>query len=125
MFPHNFAIFAEILVAYFQTRVTRYKNFEVFEYFFNFNFDIPAILKWRTLVNGPRMRWSMAAHDICFTNSVHSYFFMLGKCIPVIRGKGVFQVIETLHRVIMVENYFCGKLIRVIEEEDFMNFLWS
>ncbi|XP_054277859.1 tafazzin [Macrosteles quadrilineatus] len=57
-------------------------------------FDDPGIwglLSWKHLISRNTMRWSLAAHDICFTNSFHSYFFMLGKCIPVIRGKGVYQ----------------------------------
>lgn len=38
-----------------------------------------------------RIRWALAAHDICFTNKTHSTFFMYGKCIPCVRGGGVFQ----------------------------------
>lgn len=37
------------------------------------------------------LRWILTAEDICFTNPVFSYFFRLGKCIPVTRGGGIYQ----------------------------------
>lgn len=36
-------------------------------------------------------RWVLAADDICFKNPFYSYFFRLGKCIPIIRGGGIYQ----------------------------------
>ncbi|XP_041984500.1 tafazzin [Aricia agestis] len=57
-------------------------------------FDDPGlwgVLDAGTLVRRARMRWALAAHDICFTNAVHSAFFALGKCVPVVRGAGVYQ----------------------------------
>ncbi|CAN6541344.1 unnamed protein product [Malus baccata var. baccata] len=36
-------------------------------------------------------RWVLAAEDICFKNTVFSYFFRLGKCIPITRGGGIYQ----------------------------------
>ncbi|XP_068652616.1 N-acylphosphatidylethanolamine synthase isoform X2 [Aristolochia californica] len=36
-------------------------------------------------------RWVLAAEDICFKNAVLSYFFRVGKCIPITRGAGIYQ----------------------------------
>ncbi|KAM6567816.1 hypothetical protein CsatA_026944 [Cannabis sativa] len=36
-------------------------------------------------------RWVLAAKDICFTNNFSSYFFRIGKCIPITRGGGIYQ----------------------------------
>ncbi|KAI3931974.1 hypothetical protein MKW98_012384 [Papaver atlanticum] len=36
-------------------------------------------------------RWVLAAEDICFRNSISSYLFRLGKCIPIKRGGGIYQ----------------------------------
>ncbi|KAF5305141.1 hypothetical protein FQA39_LY09403 [Lamprigera yunnana] len=57
-------------------------------------FDDPGI--WATLdvkhlLSKTVMRWSLAANDICFSCLSHARFFKLGKCVPVIRGNGVYQ----------------------------------
>ncbi|KAI5082904.1 hypothetical protein GOP47_0002647 [Adiantum capillus-veneris] len=46
-------------------------------------------------------RWTLAADDICFTNPILSYFFRLGKCIPITRGAGIYQphMYEALERL--------------------------
>ncbi|XP_059449496.1 N-acylphosphatidylethanolamine synthase isoform X2 [Corylus avellana] len=36
-------------------------------------------------------RWVLAAEDICFKNALLSYFFRIGKCIPITRGAGIYQ----------------------------------
>ncbi|GAB2226222.1 hypothetical protein Droror1_Dr00022023 [Drosera rotundifolia] len=36
-------------------------------------------------------RWVLTAEDICFRNTVLSYIFRLGKCIPINRGGGIYQ----------------------------------
>lgn len=51
-----------------------------------------GILPWNILLARPRlMRWTLAAKEICFTNPVSSKFFSLGRCLPTIRGEGVYQ----------------------------------
>ncbi|XP_066589906.1 tafazzin [Prorops nasuta] len=78
-------------------------------------FDDPGI--WATLdprhvFNRRKIRWSLAAHDICFTNVWFSYFFMLGKCIPIIRGNGVHQ--EAMD--FCLERLACGDWVHVFPE---------
>jgi monolysocardiolipin acyltransferase len=48
------------------------------------------------LVNQRLMRWSLTAHDICFTKRIHSLFFSYGKSIPIVRGSGVFQQVKNV-----------------------------
>ncbi|PPD92429.1 hypothetical protein GOBAR_DD10627 [Gossypium barbadense] len=36
-------------------------------------------------------RWVLSAEDICFKNYALTYFFRLGKCIPITRGAGIYQ----------------------------------
>ncbi|KAI3784394.1 hypothetical protein L1987_43493 [Smallanthus sonchifolius] len=51
--------------------------------------------------NAGLQRWVLAAEDICFKNTVLSYFFRLGKCIPITRGGGIYQehMTEALERL--------------------------
>lgn len=72
----------------------------------------PATLDLRHLLSRRKIRWSLAAHDICFTNVWHSYFFMLGKCIPTVRGDGVYQ--EAIN--FCIEKLGCGDWVHVFPE---------
>lgn len=50
-----------------------------------------GILKWRYVFKPFSLRWTPAADDVVFTQPWHTFFFTLGRVIPLHRGDGVFQ----------------------------------
>eukprot|EP00250_Pteridium_aquilinum_P008522 c18011_g1_i2 orf=28-945(+) len=64
--------------------------------------DDPLMWGIKGLSSDPKLaRWVLTADDICFTNPIFSYFFRLGKCIPITRGAGIYQphMYEALERL--------------------------
>ncbi|CAD6192916.1 unnamed protein product [Caenorhabditis auriculariae] len=59
------------------------------------NIDDPlmwAILTYREFLRSiDRNRYTLAAHNICFTKQFHTTMFSLGRCVPIVRGEGVYQ----------------------------------
>lgn len=51
-----------------------------------------SIFTWREFfANMTNFRYALAAHNICFTKFWHTVFFSLGRCVPIVRGEGVYQ----------------------------------
>ena len=61
------------------------------------------------------IRWIPSAHDICFTRKLYTWFFIRGRCVPCVRGDGVYQkgvdfCMEQLDKGEWVQVFAEGKL---------------
>ncbi|TKR80605.1 hypothetical protein L596_014656 [Steinernema carpocapsae] len=83
------------------------------------NIDDPlvwSILTWKEFfANIRRHRYTLAAHNICFSKALHTKCFSLGRCVPCVRGAGVKQegmefCLEKLDENMWVHVYPEGKV---------------
>ena len=78
-----------------------------------------GILKWRYTFKPSSIRWTPAAEDIVFSQPWHTFFFTLGRVIPLCRGDGVFQktmdfCVEQLNKGGWVHMFPEGKVLLLL-----------
>ncbi|KAI9089385.1 acyltransferase-domain-containing protein [Phlyctochytrium arcticum] len=86
-----------------------------------------GVLPYSMLMDRSRMRWSLGAKEICFTNWLTSWFFASGRVIPTVRGDGIYQpalnlALEKLNENGWVHIFSEGK---VNQERDMLAFRWG
>uniref|UniRef100_A0A8R1I5J3 Tafazzin family protein n=1 Tax=Caenorhabditis japonica TaxID=281687 RepID=A0A8R1I5J3_CAEJA len=96
------------------------------------NIDDPlmwCILKFREFWRYKgRHRYTLAAHNICFTQQWHTTIFSLGRCVPCVRGEGVYQqgmdfCVEMLNKNKWVHIFPEGKVCR--KDDEPLRFKWG
>ena len=62
-----------------------------------------------------KIRWSLAAREVCFSKPSHSFFFRMGNCLPIVRGDGIYQpvmneILEELNKGAWLHIFPEGKI---------------
>jgi monolysocardiolipin acyltransferase len=53
--------------------------------------DDPLLFGLLNSFDPENVRWTLGAHNICFTNPIYSWFFHTGQTLPIVRGAGIYQ----------------------------------